>query len=143
MWRRLKNIFYCFRTYADLSPDVQIRRRVNQFLHNRSPLSTEEWFEQFWQGRKVSRRVSDFVYDHMQHYSGLEFARVRPNDFLNEDLHLPLICWFDWQLSLCEDFLQCFGIDLSDRFHPESLGTVEELVVFLNCQLFLNPANQS
>lgn len=135
MWRRLKNIFLSFSTYTDLSPDVQAKQRINQFLRRRPALSAQQWFELFWQPLGVSRQVTDFVYTHMQAYSGLEFARVKPSDRLNEDLHLPLVCWFDWEVSLYEDFLSNFGIDLSQHFDPNQLSTVEDFVVFLNHQL--------
>jgi hypothetical protein len=98
-------------------------------------MSAKEWFEQVWSHHSVSQQVTDFVYDHMPAYSGLEFSRVRPADRLNEDLHLPSVCWFDWQLLLCDDFLHCFGVDLSDCFDPQILCTVEDLVNFLNHQL--------
>ncbi|NJP10295.1 MAG: hypothetical protein HC866_13150 [Leptolyngbyaceae cyanobacterium RU_5_1] len=136
MWRSLKNLFYSLKTYADLSPDLQMRRYVNRVLRDRRPsLSASQWYEKFWQPLDVSKPISDFVYTHMQDYSGLDFSKAYPSDRLNEDLHLPLVCWFDWQLSLCQDFWDCFGVDLSDRFNPEALFTVQELVLFLNYQL--------
>ncbi len=141
MWRRLKNIFHSFRTYADLSPDVRTRQQVNRFLRDRPALGAEEWFEQLWRPRDISRQIANFVYTHMQTYSGLEFARVRPEDRLKQDLQLISVCWFDWEFTLCDDFLEDFGIDLSDRFDPCDFATVEELVVFLNYQLL--SVNQS
>lgn len=135
MWRRLKNFVFSFRTYGELSPDVRVRRRVGRFLRDRPVLSADEWFEVFWQPRNISKSVADFVYTHMQSYSGLDFARVRPTDQLDKDLSLTLVCWFDWELSLCEDFLNCFGVNLCDRFDAHTLNTVEDLVVFLNRQL--------
>jgi hypothetical protein len=135
MWRRLRNIFDSLRAYADLSPDLRTRQRVNQFLRDRPALSSDEWYEQLWQARGITRPIAVFVYNHMQLYSGLEFARVRPIDRLIDDLCLPFVCWFDWQLSFHEDFSAAFGLDLSDRFDPQSFDTVEELVIFLNHQL--------
>ena len=135
MWRRLRNIFDSLRAYADLSPDLRTRQRVNQFLRDRPALSSDEWFEQFWQAQGIAQPIAAFVYTHMQTYSGLEFARVRPTDRLSEDLCLPLVCWFDWNLSFCEDFLASFSINLSDRFDPHQYTTVGDLVLFLNHQL--------
>jgi hypothetical protein len=135
MWRRLRNIFYSFRTYADLSPDIRMRRRVNQFLRNRPALNAKEWFEKFWQSKAISQQVTDFAYISMEKYTGLEFARVQPSDRLSEDLAIPAVCWFDWEAYFCEDFYEQFGTDLSDRFDPQTFATVEELVVFLNHQL--------
>ncbi len=135
MWRRLKNIFYSFETYADLTPDLRMRQRVNRSLRDRAALSADAWFEQLWQPRTISKQVANFVYLQMPLYSGLDFARVRPTDRLNDDLQLPLVCWFDWQVSFCDDFLIHFGIDLSDYFDPQDYSTVEALIIFLNHQL--------
>lgn len=135
MWRRLRNIFDSLRAYADLSPDLRTRQRVNQCLRDRPALSAEEWFKAFWQSQGISQSIAEFVYTHLPTYSGLDFARVRPRDRLTEDLCLPLVCWFDWNLSLCEDFLAQFGIDLSERFEPHQHMTIEDLMVFLNYQL--------
>ncbi|MBW4694563.1 MAG: hypothetical protein KME27_22675 [Lyngbya sp. HA4199-MV5] len=135
MWRRLRNIFGSLRAYTDLSPDLRTRQRVNRFLRDRPALSEDEWFEQFWQAQGVVQPIAAFVYTQMQTYSGLDFSRVRPDDHLTEDLYLPLVCWFDWQTSFAEDFLASFGLDLSDRFDPQSFTTVKELVIFLNHQL--------
>lgn len=135
MWRRLRNIFASLRAYADLSPDLRTRQCVNQFLRDRSALNVEEWFEALWQPKGIAQPIAAFVYTHMQTYSGLDFARVRPHDRLNDDLYLPLVCWFDWHLAFCEDFLEQFGVDLGDRFDPSQYTTIEELIVFLNQQL--------
>jgi hypothetical protein len=134
MWRRLKNIFASFRSYADLSPDLQVRRRVSRFLRDRPCLPATEWGDTFCQIKEISPAIAEFVYVHLSNYSGLEFARVRPEDRLEEDLQLSLVCWFDWQLCLCEDFLECFGIDVSDRFNAQELETVADLVLFLEHQ---------
>jgi hypothetical protein len=134
MWRRLKNIFASFRTYADLSPDLQVRRQVSRFLHDRPCLTMAEWCAAFCELEEISPAIAEFVYVYLSGYSGLEFARVQPQDRLEEDLQLSLVCWFDWQLSLCDDFFKCFGIDLSDRFDAHDLKTVADLVLFLEHQ---------
>jgi hypothetical protein len=108
---------------------------VNQLLRNRPALSAKEWFEKFWQSKAISQQVADFAYIYMQKYTGLEFSRVQPNDRLSEDLAIPAVCWFEWEVYFCEDFYERFGRDLSDRFDPQTFYTVEELVVFLNHQL--------
>jgi hypothetical protein len=135
MWRRIKNFFLSFSTYADLSPNVSLRRQVERSLHDRPALTAQVWFERFWQPLQVSQPVVDFVYRHLPSYTGLSFSRVYPSDRLVEDLHLDLICWFDWELSLSEDFCRCFGIDISEQFQPNTLRTVEDLVRFLERQL--------
>jgi hypothetical protein len=137
MWRSLKNFFYSLWTYADLSPNLAVRRRVKKNLRTRPLLNPGEWHQKFWQSQDISRKISDFVYTQLQHHSGLELGRVCPSDRLNEDLHLAVICWFDWELSFCEAFLATFGIDLGDRFNLDDLSTIEDLVIFLNQQLFL------
>lgn len=112
-----------------------MRQCVNRELRDRPALSVDEWFLRFWQPLGVSRQVANFVYVQMAVYTGLDFTRVRPSDRLNDDLHLPLVCWFDWEFSLYEDFFADFGVDLSDRFDPELYITVQELMLFLNQQL--------
>ncbi|MBF2027887.1 MAG: hypothetical protein IGS48_14175 [Oscillatoriales cyanobacterium C42_A2020_001] len=135
MWRSLKNFIFSLWTYSDLSPDLRMRRHVNKVLRSRPNLVATEWHQTCWQSSEVSPPVSTFVYQKMQEYSGLEFGRVRPSDRLNEDLHLPLVCWFDWELSFCEAFWQAFGVDLQAEFDLEQFTTVEDLVLFLNQQL--------
>ena len=71
----------------------------------------------------------------MERYSGLPFANVVPNDRLTEDLNLPLVCWFDWENELCDEFCDRFGVEIYDRFDSHDLATVEDLVVFLNQQV--------
>ncbi len=157
MWRSLKNLVTSFSTYSDLSPDLKMRRRVNQQLRDRPNLSAEEWHKTFWQPLNISQEISNFVYSFMQTYSGLEFGRTQPDDHLEQDLYLSLICWFDWQITLEEDFYHCFGIklgalnlDAPEPIEPErndetnesylifatpAFSTVEELVLSLNHQL--------
>lgn len=135
MWQSLKNVFYSLRTYADLSPDLRMRRRVNRSLRHRPALTPSEWYETFWQAHGVSRRVSDFVYIHLQECSGLELGRVYPSDRLNEDLFFPLICWFDWEIDFCAKFLSYFGIDLDPCFEISPLTTMEDFILFLNKEL--------
>jgi hypothetical protein len=135
MWRKLKEIVLNFSTYTDLSPDVEARRQVNQALRDRQALNLEQWFEFFWRPRGMTRPVVTFVYTYLEKYSGLQIGRVRPCDRLEQDLQLTLVCWFDWQMSLCEDFLGCFGVDISERVDLSALSTVEEFVRFLNHQI--------
>lgn len=133
MWQKLKNLLASFSTYADLSPDLRQRRQVNRFLRDRPALTPDEWFEQFWEPLEISQAVTDFVYLSLQNYSGLEWARVQPSDHLVKDLHLVLVCWFDWEISFCEDFFCCFGVELG--LEVDNFQTVEDLVIFLDHQL--------
>jgi hypothetical protein len=140
MWRRLKNQFISLKAYAEVSPDLGQRRRVNQALRSRPHRSFDESYRAFWQPLSISREIATFVYQSMERYSGLQFANVLPKDRLTEDLKLPLVCWFDWECVLCEDFSDRFGVEIYDRFDVEQLATVEDLVIFLNQQvLLLNP----
>lgn len=134
MWRKLRNIFASFTSYADLSPDIQLRRQVNRFLRDRPNLDRDTWYEQCWQPQEIAESVAAFTYDYFANSTGLEFGRVRPSDRLVEDLHLPLICWFDWEIEFCEAFLEQFGIDLSLDFDIHQFSTVQDLIRFLNYQ---------
>ncbi|MEX0270504.1 hypothetical protein AB3R30_15275 [Leptolyngbyaceae cyanobacterium UHCC 1019] len=135
MWHLLKNFFYSLRTYPDLSPDLRMRQRVNQILSDRPPLNPEDWHQKFWQSLNITQSVSYFVYQHLPNYSGLDCGRIRPSDRLQEDLHLSLVCWFDWQQSLRQDFFTQFKIDLGEETDLETLSTIEDFIVFLDRQL--------
>ncbi|NDJ17264.1 hypothetical protein [Myxacorys almedinensis] len=141
MWRKLKNFFLSLRTYSDMSPDVGLRRRINQTLRSRSSRSFEEWYHSFWKRLDVSKDVAAFVYDQMEEYSGLQFSRVLPSDRLSTDLHLSMVCWFDWECTLCDDFCDRFSVDIHGCFDPYALSTIKDLVVFLNQQVI--PVNYS
>ncbi|HEY9836136.1 MAG TPA: hypothetical protein V6D27_04510, partial [Vampirovibrionales bacterium] len=91
-------------------------------------LSLDEWFNGFWRSREISFSVASFVYIQLEKYSGLQIGRVLPGDRLEQDLQLTLVSWFDWNLYLCEDFLDEFGIDIGDRFDLQMMETVEDLV---------------
>lgn len=143
MWRKLKNVFLSLRTYSDMSPDLGLRRQIDQTLRSRSPRSFEEWYTCFWRRLGVSKDVAAFVYDQMEEYSGLPFSQVLPSDQLSSDLHLSLVCWFDWECTLCDDFCDRFGIDIHDCFDPYALSTVKDLVVFLNQQVIRVNYSQS
>lgn len=135
MWRRINNIIQSISFYADFSPDFKTRQLVNQTLCDRRALSLDEWFDRFWQPRGISKTIAGFVYTHLEKYSGLQVAKFRPGDRLEQDLKLTLVCWFDWHITLCEDFCFCFGIDISDRFDLRDFYTLEEFMSFLDRQL--------
>ncbi|NJM86078.1 MAG: hypothetical protein HC769_10930 [Cyanobacteria bacterium CRU_2_1] len=134
MWHRLKNFVSSFSTYDDLSPDVNMRQQVNQRLQDRPALNSEEWFESFYKSNGISPAIAAFAYTHLAEYSELDFSRVLPSDRLEEDLHWTNVCWFDWDLSLCDDFYHHFKIDISDTLADFNFVTIEEFVSFLNCQ---------
>ena len=134
MWRRIQNLFHSVRTYADLSPDLRLRRQINRRLQARLALTSQEWFTRYWQPLGIPQTLSDFLYTHLPQYSGLDVARIRPDDRLNDDLFLPLVCWFDWQLTFCDDFFWQFGLDLSDSFDPEAYETLQDWVMGLHEQ---------
>jgi len=132
MLGRVRNILSSLQTYADLGPDLAVRHQVNQWLNQRTSLTAEQWFQTYWQPLDVSSSVANFAYTHLSNYSGLDFSRVCPTDRLIEDLKFPLVCWFDWQMALCDDFWECFGIDLSEQLDSETLPTIQDLVLDLN-----------
>jgi hypothetical protein len=134
MWHRLKNFFSSLRTYDALSPDLKVRRRVNQSLRDRPDLSLDAWYESLYKAQGIAYPVADFAYHRLKHYSGLELGRALPTDRLNEDLCWSQVCWFDWELNLADDFQQQFGIDISHCLNEVSLTTIEDLVSFLNAE---------
>lgn len=131
-WQKFKNLFLSCQTHTDLSPDLRVRQQINQWLLNRPALAVDEWFECFFQPAGIDRGVASFVFTSLKRYSGLHWERVQPGDRLNEDLALTLVCWFDWHLCLCDDFLERFGVDISSGLDLMGLSTVEDLVVFLH-----------
>ena len=135
MWQRFKNTFFSFGSYADLSPNVQIRRQVHQWLCARPPLSLDEWYYAFWQPQGIAHSLVTFVHHQLREQSELDLTRTRPSDRLVDDLHLPLICWFDWEISLCEAFANQFGVELFDDFDMTHLHTLHDLVHFLHQHL--------
>lgn len=132
MWHRFKNLVFSLQTYHALSPDLNVRRQVNQTLRQRPILHLDQWFQMFYQPQGIAYTVANFAYVHLANYSGLDFGRVLPSDRLNEDLHWSQICWFDWQVKLHEDFWQQFGVDISDCWDDSSLQTVKDLILLLN-----------
>lgn len=135
MWQKLKNFFLSLRTYSDMSPDVGLRRRINQTLQSRTSRNFEEWYNSFWKRLNVSKEVAAFVYQHMNEYSGLQFSNVLPSDRLTDELQLSLVCWFDWECTLCDDFRDRFGVEIHGCFDSYALPTVKDLVIFLNQQV--------
>ena len=139
MWRPLKNFVNSLTTYMALSPDMVARHRVNQWLRSRPCLTCEQWFIRYWTPpalpRALPKPLIDFAYQQIQAYSGLEIGRVQPADHLVDDLAFPAVCWFDWSITLCEDFYETFGLDISETFDETQLFTFADLITFLAQQL--------
>ncbi len=139
MWQPLKNFVNSLTTYMALSPDMVARQRVNQWLRSRPCLTCDEWYRYHWTPPAVRRPLPkpliDFTYQQLTDYSGLEIGRVKPSDRLVEDLSFPAVCWFDWSLTLCEDFYETFDLDISEHFDETQLFTCADLVNFLEQQL--------
>jgi hypothetical protein len=134
MWQRLKNMIPSLRTYADLSPDLNVRRRVMRALRDRPVLSLDQWFEVHSQSCGLSYALTAFAYDHLEKYSGLSLARLLPSDRLEADLCWTQICWFDWQVRLSDDLWQQFEVDFSDGI-DEGSGTLAHFLQSLDQQL--------
>lgn len=143
---KFNNLISSINAYADMSPDLSIRRQVNETMQQRArqPLSISTWCQTFGDRNHNTDSVQSmlaFIYESFSEYSGLEFSRVRPSDRLNDDLYFPLVCWFDWSITFCEDLYQRFDLDLSDRFDEANFETIGELVNFLIEQISLQSAN--
>lgn len=131
MWQRLKHIVDDLRAYPDLSPDLKLRRQVLQFLRQRPPLSPADWHTTYGEPLDLSFGVIKFAHEYLGKYAGIEFGRTLPEDRLEDDLCWTHICWFDWSLSLCDDFQKEFGIDLSSELPNLPTTTVGALLHFL------------
>jgi hypothetical protein len=136
MWQRLinkfKNWWMTIAAYGDLSPDRGIRRTINQTIDERPSRSIGEWYRQFCEPHGIAREVAEFIYDRVGRYSGLKFEKIVPSDRLAEDLKLPMVCWFDWELSLCDEFSQELGVEMADCFDMDELATIGDLMRFFN-----------
>ena len=139
IWRPLNNLVNSLKTYHLLRPDPKARREVNQWLATRPGLNSQDWFKAYWAapgGKKpLPEPLVKFIYDRIGHYSGLKVGHIHPQDHLVSDLRFPAVCWFDWGLSLCEDFQTMFGVDISATFDETQLETCADLLYFLNQQL--------
>ncbi|MGB5975615.1 MAG: hypothetical protein WBG38_19975 [Nodosilinea sp.] len=139
----MKNFVNSLTTYMALSPDMVARQRVNQWLRSRPCLTCDEWFRYYWTppavARPLPKALSDFAFNQLAAYSGLEIGRVRPADRLVEDLAFPAVCWFDWSITLCEGVHATFGLDISECFDETQFLTVADLVTFLAQQLEAEP----
>ena len=137
MWQPLRNFVSSITTYGLLSPDQAMREQVNQWLSSRPCLTCEDWFHRHWASPSLGmpKALVEFIYDRLSTYSGLSVGRMHPNDRLLEDLHFPAVCWFDWGLTLCEDFYHAFGIDILDHFDETQLITCADLITFLQGHL--------
>jgi hypothetical protein len=135
MWQPFKNFVSSLQTYQFLSPDLAVRQQVNRQLRSRPCLSCEAWFIRYWTPPAVTQALPpdlvEFTFHRLAEYSGLSLGQVQPQDRLLEDLQFPLVCWFDWGLTLCADFEQHFGIDITPRFDETQLITVADLVEYL------------
>ncbi len=131
---RLSNFISSVNAYADMSPDLSVRKDVNTWMvrRDRQTLDLTTWSQLFGH---PSHPVLAFIYKSFGDYSGLDFSRTRPNDSLNTHLKFPLVCWFDWTITFCENFFQAFDLDLSDRFDEADFHTIGELINFLVTQV--------
>ncbi|MEB3211028.1 MAG: hypothetical protein VKL39_06715 [Leptolyngbyaceae bacterium] len=143
MWRRVNNLVNSLITYQTLSPDSRCRRQVSQWLQQRHPLTSKQWFEAFWQTENILEITTDFVYHAFSSYSGLPFAYVIPEDRLEEDLCWTNVCWFDWEMTFFLDVETQFQMDISGHFHYEKTTTIAEIVHFLDQHIRLRKGHST
>lgn len=139
MWQPpLRNFVNSIKTYGLLSPDLPMREQVNQWLSVRPCLTVDEWFRHHCTPPAVAcplpKPLIDFAFHRLEAYSGLTVGRIKPSDRLLEDLHFPAVCWFDWGITLCDDFYATFGIDMLDHFDETQFCTCADLITFLHQQ---------
>lgn len=139
MWHRFKNLFLSLKNYDILSPDLAVRRQVKRALHDRPTLGLSEWFESFCKSRQVAYPVVNFLYTRLETYSGIELGKLLPSDRLEEDLRWTDLCGFDWQIVLCDDFMQQFNVDMTHCLEDFSPNTIDDLVILLHQQFKQRP----
>jgi hypothetical protein len=135
MWRRFQNLASSFNSYCALSPDLRLRRQVNESLCDRPALDMETWCTTFYPSPDTIQAIAAFSYTTLAYYSGLDFGRVRPGDRLEADLCWSQVCWFDWDLQLCDDFYTHFNRAVSDCFYSFDPVTIADIIQFLHEQL--------
>ena len=133
--RQLQNRWMALSSYPDMSPDSGIRQQVNDRHGDRSLYSAVEWHQRFWYPLGVQRLLSEFVYELLTECSGLEVGRLLPSDRLTEDLQLPLVCWFDWELVWTEQFTTRFGLETEWMLDIGEFETLQDFVLCLSKQL--------
>ncbi|NJR37863.1 MAG: hypothetical protein HC781_02245 [Leptolyngbyaceae cyanobacterium CSU_1_4] len=112
-----------------------MRRQVKQSLRHRPTLGLSEWFESFCRSRPIAYPVVNFLYTRLETYSGIEPGKLLPSDRLEEDLRWTDLCGFDWQIILCDDFMQQFNVDMTRCIEDFSPKTLEDLGLLLHQQL--------
>jgi len=132
---QLQNSWMAIQAYSDLSPDQGLRRRIRRSHRNRSLYQSLEWHNRFWKPLGIRSDLSEFVYEALSACSGLEAGRLLPNDRLIEDLRLPLLCWFDWEMVWTEQFFDRFGLDSHWVIDVSEFQTLQEFMVGLNSVL--------
>jgi len=134
MWHRFKNLFFSLKNYDILSPNLAMRRQVKRSLRHRPTLGLSDWFESFCQPRQIAYPVVNFLYTRLETYSGIELGKLLPSDRLEEDLRWTDLCGFDWQIILCDDFMQQFNVDMTCCIEDFSPNTIEDLMLLLHQQ---------
>ena len=143
---KIRNRWQAITAYSDMSPDLKLRRRVNQSLLNRPEYAVNEWHQRFWRPLGIRLEVVEFVYQSLAESSGLTVGRLVPSDRMVTDLQLPLICWFDWEMTCMEAFWQQFDptgsmveaiathdSDMNDdSCDPTTFETLNDWMIFLN-----------
>lgn len=148
----IRNKWQALRAYSDMSPDLKLRRQVNRSLLDRPEYAVNEWHQRFWRPLGIRFEVVEFVYRSLSESSGLVVGRLVPSDRMVTDLQLPLICWFDWEMTCMEAFWQQFdpvgsvvkpiethdsdtisSSDINDdSCDPTTFETLNDWMVFLN-----------
>lgn len=122
-----------------MGPDHALRRQVNHQLRSRPNLSVHTWYQQRWLEPALAtpdaKPLIYFLYDRLAAYSGLCIGRTYPGDKLFEDLQFPMVCWFDWGITLCEDVQSTFRIDISESFDERDYITLLDLANYLQEQV--------
>jgi hypothetical protein len=137
----IKNGWMALKAYPDMSPNLNIRRKINRILLSRPAHSVHEWYQRLWRPLGVRSDVATFVYQILTECSGLMVGRLLPSDRMVADLQLPLVCWFDWEMTCMELFWQNFDpsgsiLESLDETEldtdPTTFETLQDWVLFLN-----------
>jgi hypothetical protein len=104
------------------------RKRVAKWLGKRRRLNQNEWYELHWRSIGILESVSNFMFNRLNVYSGLDSGRMLPSDRLVEDLRFNEVCWADWDLDLVEEFLHEFGAEIRNELGSQ-IKTLRDLML--------------
>ena len=122
-----------YRSLKGGEPVPEAADRLSEYVSNRPNLPLVDWVSGVRQAVRSDSEVAGFVFDFLAG-RGVPVGSVRPDDRLEEDLHLTEVLRQDWADDFQVDFAKHFGVFRLFRSGPR-IVTVAELVSFVQLEL--------